>query len=908
MKALCTRLGVTPSGLDLVMRIRSSEPARRVSANSVNVPCRYPSKKMGCIIQAESHKLELPHVYKMERDNNVLEFYDQPEAIKIQYQTPKGKLVAFYHYADYFAINHDFIGYIECKKESKLVSLSKSQPNRYIQAPDGHWICPPGITAAKGYGLSYKILTDSDFSFAFLENFEILDDYYDSECPPVKNVDVKLVKSILQENKLVSVHTLINEHGINANLIYKLIADDIIFFDIEHMRLSEPSRAFVFLDGIYAEAYQHFSSQNKIDTPYQVQEISLAPGTLIQWDGKPWKILNAGEKTLSLASSENKYVPISRDIFENLIQKGDICSLPSGNDDIVEKQIAEFFEKASPKNMKKALRKYEIVIPIIRGEKDVKEITNIPERTLRCWISNFKQAETELGIGLVGLFPRHANSGNYLPKMPPKIYELMEKIASEDYETSVQKNISSCWGKLCLLCKDNNLNAPCKKTFTKFIKLRNKLKQVAERQGDRAAYNHEEFYWLLERETPRHGTRPFHLVHIDHTEIDLELCSTEDGQNIARAWLTLMVDAYSRRILAFHLSFSKPSYICLMMVIRECVRRHQRVPSTIIVDNGPEFNSLYFELFLARYSITKKSRPKSKSKFGSVIERLFGTTNTELLYSLRGNTQLTKYVRLVTKEFNPKSLSVWTLPLVSVLFYIFYFDIYDLDIHPALKDAPRNFFDKGMFLFGTRPHKIIPYTESFIISTLPSTKKGTVKISETEGVQINYIHYWNDEFKNPEVSGTTVPVKFDPENVGIAYVYIRNRVDGRKVGRWVQCRSDYYAQFKGRSIREITIASIEIREQDKLTRQQKRITAYRLALFLEKAENCEKLLLQRKKDFESNLAAKILAYILGEVKEDPLLDSDTKDVILIENKHPETPSAKDIIVLDEDDIPVLEDF
>lgn len=58
---------------------------------------------------------------------------------------------------------------------------------------------------------------------------------------------------------------------------------------------------------------------------------------------------------------------------------------------------------------------------------------------------------------------------------------------------------------------------------------------------------------------------------------------------------------------------------------------------------------------------TKKQRPAAKARFGSVIERIFGTTNTEFFYNLRGNTQITKNVRVVTKSNNPKGQAVWTL-------------------------------------------------------------------------------------------------------------------------------------------------------------------------------------------------------------------------------------------------------
>ena len=40
---------------------------------------------MGCVIQAESHTVELPLVYVLEHSSEVLEFYDQPCQIRLSY-------------------------------------------------------------------------------------------------------------------------------------------------------------------------------------------------------------------------------------------------------------------------------------------------------------------------------------------------------------------------------------------------------------------------------------------------------------------------------------------------------------------------------------------------------------------------------------------------------------------------------------------------------------------------------------------------------------------------------------------------------------------------------------------------------------------------------------------------------
>ncbi len=64
---------------------------------------------------------------------------------------------------------------------------------------------------------------------------------------------------------------------------------------------------------------------------------------------------------------------------------------------------------------------------------------------------------------------------------------------------------------------------------------------------------------------------------------------------------------------------------------------------------GSEFDSIYFETLLARFEITKKSRPPAKARFGSTCERIFGTANKQFLHNLQGNTQAARE-RQVTKQ------------------------------------------------------------------------------------------------------------------------------------------------------------------------------------------------------------------------------------------------------------------
>jgi putative transposase len=141
---LCERLGLSGEARAIVDTIRSSPPTRRVRSAAGNVSVRYPSRKMGVTIQAESHRVELAGLYEYEHDQQVLEFYDQPPAIKLIYQARNGRQVSVWHTPDYFVLRTDGIGWQEWKTDDGLERLSQTMPQRYCRDAVGHWRCPPG--------------------------------------------------------------------------------------------------------------------------------------------------------------------------------------------------------------------------------------------------------------------------------------------------------------------------------------------------------------------------------------------------------------------------------------------------------------------------------------------------------------------------------------------------------------------------------------------------------------------------------------------------------------------------------------------------------------------------------------------------------------------------------------------
>ena len=100
----CRTLALAPSTCDLLASIRTSQPIRRVTSRAHNVSGAHPSSKMGVTIQFESHKVELWAILVMDRDPDVLEFFDQPHAFKLRYLAKSGKKMQGHYYTPDFLV------------------------------------------------------------------------------------------------------------------------------------------------------------------------------------------------------------------------------------------------------------------------------------------------------------------------------------------------------------------------------------------------------------------------------------------------------------------------------------------------------------------------------------------------------------------------------------------------------------------------------------------------------------------------------------------------------------------------------------------------------------------------------------------------------------------------------------
>jgi len=833
----CQQLGLSDQAKAAITHIRTSPPARHVQSSAGNVSGTYPSLKMGCAIQFESHRDELPFVYLMDHDPHVLEFYDQPAGqLKLKYRNRDDtRNVTATHTPDFFVLREDGAGWVECKMEENLKRQAVNMPFRYQQRPDGTWSCPPGEAEASKYGLTYRLFSSSEIDWTYFENLRFLGDYLRGSPPPVSpDVTVAIRTMVLSQPGIRLLNLITALHRGKADDIYQLILTHQLYVDLLAVRLTDYEHVQVFLDREQAESYA--TLQPTATSLPRPSTLRLAIGAPIILDGKAWIIFNPGATEVLLLSEDKQVMPVPNDAFEELIRSGRLTGLKETVAPPKYAEGRELLVQASPKALEEGNRRYAIITGADRT-------TKTPARTLRRWRAQWSEALATFGNGLIGLLPQVKKRGNRRSRLDERTEALIDTFIAEQYETLKQQSKKAVFLLLQRECERRKIPAPGYTTFLARLKSRPLVEQTRQRQGPRAAAQVEEWYWELELTTPRYGSRPLEVAHLDHTELDIELVSARTGRPLGRPWVTFLTDAFSRRLLAVYLTFDPPSYRSCMMTLRECVSRYGRLPQTLVVDGGPDFRSTYFETLVTYYGCEKKTRPGAKPRYRSVIERLFGTANTQFVHNLTGNTQIMKQVRQVTKSIAPREQAVWTLGDLYAYLCIWAYEVYDQQIHPALGMSPRDAFAMGMTLGGSREHLKALYDDDFRYVSLASTRKQTAQVRSGRGVKINYVYYYAKALDVREVHNKQVPVRYDPFDLGTAYAYVQ--------GRWVQARSEHYLQLRGHTERERELASAELHQQHRRHTRDAAITAKRLADFLADLSGHDAVLRQHWQDAEA---------------------------------------------------------
>jgi len=797
---LCRQHHLSEHAVAAIRHIRTSLPSRILRSGTHNVVTHYASRKMGCVIKAEARRTELAAIYEWDHDKVTHEFYDQPPPIKKIHLREDGRTFGTSYTPDFFRIAEDFIGWVECKAEGWLREQESEPSRQYVKDEHGVWRCPSAERYARSVGLDFAVRSSAESDPVVTQNISDLSDYFREDCPAPTKEELRRAQEYMGDVGWCWLRDLLaNDLGLSADTIFKLIANEKVHVDLHVVCImNEPHRTRVFRNRALLDS-SHLWLPSLLAAPsLAIHRLDPTPGSALLWDGKACEILNLGQTSIFLRMGGDdalQELPLAE--FERLVGLGTIVGTEMAADPRAQK-AAQRLRQATSEDMRSAMHRHRSIHPERYPEQ---ERTPAKPRSIRKWKRLAQQGLIEYSNEFVGLLPAISRRGNRRRRPAPRALEIMHEVIENEVKSESAPGIFVCWSLVVSLCRQEGVTAPSLKTFRAEIKRETSPEELKKaREGDKAGYDLEVPYLSLERDTPRHGTRPFALAHIDHTQLDLQCVNEANDMEMGKPWLTVMIDAFTRMILAWIITFDEPSYRSCMLVIRDCVRRHKRVPQTVVSDQGSDFKSAYYDQLLAYLSVHKRQRPAGKPRSGNVIERFFGVKNSEFTHVLRGNNKALQSPRRMSPSHDPRNLAVWNLRALREGFEGYLTAVYHATEHPALGVSPFKAVEIGTLQAGARSHTLFSYDRAFVIATMPTTETGTAKIRSNCSFKTNSIEYFSPSLV--DYVGRKLDVKYDPFDISRAYVMGNSG--------WIEACSMYQAELAGRTEKEIEAISQEI--------------------------------------------------------------------------------------------------
>ncbi len=187
-----------------------------------------------------------------------------------------------------------------------------------------------------------------------------------------------------------------------------------------------------------------------------------------------------------------------------------------------------------------------------------------------------------------------------------------------------------------------------------------------------------------------------HVWQCDHTRVDLLLVDRH-GELLSRPWLTTVIDTYSRCIVGINLGFDAPSSQVVALALRHAImpKQYSReyelyeewgtygLPEHFYTDGGKDFRSNHLQQIGVQLGFACHLRDRPSE--GGIVERPFGTFNTELFATLPGYTGSNVQER--PKEAEKEACI--TLRELEKLLVRFIVDKYNQSIDARLGDQTR---------------------------------------------------------------------------------------------------------------------------------------------------------------------------------------------------------------------------
>ena len=281
---------------------------------------------------------------------------------------------------------------------------------------------------------------------------------------------------------------------------------------------------------------------------------------------------------------------------------------------------------------------------------------------------------------------------------------------------------------------------------------------------------------------------PWQCAAADHYLADIYLILfTRTGEvYVERPWITALVDLATSKILGISISFQKPSRRSVAKVLRDCVKRHGKLPREIIVDRGADFKSVYLASFMAHYGLILSLRPASYPQYGGEVEGFFGEFKKQWLCQRSGNLANKEEARSVDGSKVPKKAAI----LQPVDFYQELLEFCEWRENKCRGTGAES--SEVAFSEGSQEYpffaKEVDYDSEFIIVTSVEDKK--YSFSYQRGINISGTWFYSPALRKIHGRQKKVMVRLDPDNPNLIFAQIQEK--------WIPCYSSTVNEYSAK--------------------------------------------------------------------------------------------------------------
>lgn len=723
---LFARYDIPASGRTLIREARDAGPAREIQRRTDTVRTRYQSRKMDRPVLAESRTVELPAIVLYENDKSVFEYWPQPFKIDLLVQGQKSGRTRTQHVPDALLVTETGFRVEEWREEQRLLAAAENNPKRFYKDESGRWHHVPAEEYLASLNIEYRLRSADELPRIFVANLDFLADFGREDAPPVPDDVATAIRTVVHEKRIVPHLALVHEHGFKADQVFQLVLAGEIYANLHTQRLDRVEELLLFRSETIYQA--HALTTAAAVTPVPPCELALRPGSRFIFDGRSLEVVLSGATSVVARAEDKSTCTLSLALVEQLFRESAIEVPASARKRTVEYDVNAVV--ANEKDLEVAMRRLEA----IRNP----EGSGIPERTLRRYRQAIKGV-TSVQEQLKLLAP--GRSGNTRRRLPQTVLDIAHEIVEQRHNQANRQPVSATYVQFKARCAERGLVPMSESGFYVWIKDHVDIKA---REGRRAAYQQAPIPLWYDHEQPVHGVRPHAVVYIDHTTVN-QLCRGMEIKDLGKPNLTIAFDGAVGKARAMYLSYDAPSANTVLMILRDYVRRNGRLPDMIVLDNGPEFHSAALKRFCDLFRVNIRWRRRSKPRDSTLVERMLGVTETEVIAAQDGNTRCLKDPRMVSAEVHPENFIRWTLPALYGSIEYFLFEFHPGREHPRFGISPNDRERRLLVELGSRDHVIVRYDETFRLLTAPHSGSKPMRVVDRQrGVFVDGMHYWHE--------------------------------------------------------------------------------------------------------------------------------------------------------------------